>query len=122
MGHHNSRHLHHPQQAQQARSAWHVGWQADFWDSLADLCAGLEQAAADVVAANGGIDFNAKADVDAIPGHHYVAAGTAVALLGHDTRTCSHSPMTATHIMVEDDNSPLNQRSGYIASGFLKRY
>lgn len=119
--HQKSRPRHRINHAQRTQSALHMGWRADFWDSLADLCAGLEQAAADLVAANGSTDFNAKADVESMAGHHYIASGTRVVLLGHDTRTCSHSAMTATHILVQDGTSPLNQENGYIASGFLKR-
>jgi hypothetical protein len=115
--HHMSRVSH----AQGAANVWNIGWHADFWDSLADLCAGIEQGAADVLAANGSSNFDAAADVGAMAGHHDVAKGTRVVLLGHDTRTCFHSQLTATHILVQDPSSPLNQRRGYIASGFLKR-
>ncbi len=104
-------------------SGWYARYAADFWDSPGDQCAGFMQGVMDAMQTPDpdGTPFDAKADVAAMAGHHYLEKGVSVQLLGHATRPCFHDSITLTRLRVVDTRSEINGKSGYVIQGTIAR-
>lgn len=96
-----------------------MGSRVDFWDEPADGCAGIDVAANElIVAQQEGRDVDTSV-VNRVAGHHDLASGIRVQILGHAVAMCHGTATNLTHVKVVDPDSELNGRSGYMVEGRL---
>lgn len=96
-----------------------LGPYLDFWDSPADECHGVD---AVIQAVNAARKAGRRPDlsvVDRLPGHHVIAAGTQVQMVGAQTISCAGMSERFARVLVIERTSPLFSHEGYVTASRL---